>query len=843
MSVQNIRIQVRRDTAQAWASNNPLLLAGEQGMELDTGKIKYGDGTLRWNELDYAKSDPIVELTNQYDSSYKAELTKPEDVSHVALLDLDDNLYKDPGISYNAKASRLIVKTLVLPNDPVEYEGGAVREMPFTRNADGELIANASGLGMTSEVITQVEQPEFEYEDTNVDYPEGDEIPVDDDVSKVRTVEYNPESDTRQANTRANIVTSNGTGMVLASDGRQWANTITFQHSNSQIQGMILGYRDRDSLRVVTNWYSRGGRRRAHFDFGSDGFFYVQDGGIRVNRGRSDFTGDFLTNSWWGGTVMVNSVRYAKAWSRGDNRYAPGISFHWPNVRGGKIYMNHDGNFIFTKNNIYSLSLLYVAGVAIGKSFSTSIRQGSGNNIDHYASNKRVFVTNSTGVHVDRIRTLNNQPLRTYGNGALYFNDKIVVGYDNDSDDTDLSRPSVAASSIVFGNNTKTKAGELKKTKIFARKQNATKGEPGAIVVVSNKEQVAEFTGTDSGNTTRINGDLHVSGVITGAAGGAVSSANIHTISGGGDISAKLEAAFKAVRENRNMIGIYIAPGKYRLSRSVASGDHGVGRQTAFFSDAYNTAEIDLNSHTIDFQFPVNVSNIFFNCEDTTVGLRFRRGRSDDREDMDSTIRNCDFNCNEGTKSTNSRAVAVQYWGRNLKMHDNRFKTAKYSKACVQVLYESNMVDGIAHAQGWRRTSFVNNTFHALEGAVGIMIGDRISTPSGHQSGAIMYGLVVNNCTIDHGGTLIDTVNTIEAASITGNTCFFNGAPQIRGTRQYMIFNRANSCVISNNAFNNEFSELQNNGATPTASAIRIVAGKNNNTSGNTANDGFTLLG
>lgn len=45
-----IRIQLRRDTAANWASANPVLLAGELGIETDTLLIKIGDGS-NWNDI------------------------------------------------------------------------------------------------------------------------------------------------------------------------------------------------------------------------------------------------------------------------------------------------------------------------------------------------------------------------------------------------------------------------------------------------------------------------------------------------------------------------------------------------------------------------------------------------------------------------------------------------------------------------------------------------------------------------------------------------------------------------------------------------------------------------
>ena len=48
------RIKLRRDTAANWTTENPILAEGEPGLETDTGRIKYGDGTTAWASLDYA---------------------------------------------------------------------------------------------------------------------------------------------------------------------------------------------------------------------------------------------------------------------------------------------------------------------------------------------------------------------------------------------------------------------------------------------------------------------------------------------------------------------------------------------------------------------------------------------------------------------------------------------------------------------------------------------------------------------------------------------------------------------------------------------------------------------
>ena len=50
-------MQQKRGTASRWTETNPILLAGEIGVETDTRKIKIGDGITHWNNLDYMVVD------------------------------------------------------------------------------------------------------------------------------------------------------------------------------------------------------------------------------------------------------------------------------------------------------------------------------------------------------------------------------------------------------------------------------------------------------------------------------------------------------------------------------------------------------------------------------------------------------------------------------------------------------------------------------------------------------------------------------------------------------------------------------------------------------------------
>lgn len=55
----NSRIQQKQDTAANWKNNNPVLLSGEFGYETDTGKVKIGNGSSHWNDIDYVGKDEL----------------------------------------------------------------------------------------------------------------------------------------------------------------------------------------------------------------------------------------------------------------------------------------------------------------------------------------------------------------------------------------------------------------------------------------------------------------------------------------------------------------------------------------------------------------------------------------------------------------------------------------------------------------------------------------------------------------------------------------------------------------------------------------------------------------
>ena len=63
----NTRIQLKHGLAASWADKNPVLLAGEVGIETDTLKMKVGDGKSNWSALGYlgADANDILAIINE----------------------------------------------------------------------------------------------------------------------------------------------------------------------------------------------------------------------------------------------------------------------------------------------------------------------------------------------------------------------------------------------------------------------------------------------------------------------------------------------------------------------------------------------------------------------------------------------------------------------------------------------------------------------------------------------------------------------------------------------------------------------------------------------------------
>lgn len=66
-------LKLRNGTAAQWTSTDPVLSKGEMGVETDTNKFKFGDGTTAWALLPYA----VANASGTSTVDWSAILNKP----------------------------------------------------------------------------------------------------------------------------------------------------------------------------------------------------------------------------------------------------------------------------------------------------------------------------------------------------------------------------------------------------------------------------------------------------------------------------------------------------------------------------------------------------------------------------------------------------------------------------------------------------------------------------------------------------------------------------------------------------------------------------------------------
>jgi len=113
--MSTVRIQVRRGTASQWTSVNPILAAGEMGVESDTNLFKFGNGSSTWTALAYANNSDVAIGEISQDAintalSMGAGLTKSyNDGTNTIQITVDSDVvalksYVDSAISASATA-------------------------------------------------------------------------------------------------------------------------------------------------------------------------------------------------------------------------------------------------------------------------------------------------------------------------------------------------------------------------------------------------------------------------------------------------------------------------------------------------------------------------------------------------------------------------------------------------------------------------------------------------------------------------------------------------------------------------------------------------------------------
>ena len=121
-------IQLRRDTASNWSTVNPILAEGEVGIETDTRKQKFGDGSTAWNSLAYSYGDANGNFDGQWSNVTATNIINGSNITWSSGHNYDLSTY--------------------LPND------GQVYEVIFTASWTGSTAGSNHELRASTDIIT-----------------------------------------------------------------------------------------------------------------------------------------------------------------------------------------------------------------------------------------------------------------------------------------------------------------------------------------------------------------------------------------------------------------------------------------------------------------------------------------------------------------------------------------------------------------------------------------------------------------------------------------------------------------------------------------------------------------
>lgn len=143
------RMQQRRGTASQWASENPVLGAGEIGFEIDNSRFKIGDGVNAWSALDYFSNETDVTsaintaITNLVDGAPDLLNTLNE---IAAAIGDDPDFFTNIATDLDGKVDvtgDTMTGDLTLAGDPTSNLHAATKQYVDTAESDAVTAANS----------------------------------------------------------------------------------------------------------------------------------------------------------------------------------------------------------------------------------------------------------------------------------------------------------------------------------------------------------------------------------------------------------------------------------------------------------------------------------------------------------------------------------------------------------------------------------------------------------------------------------------------------------------------------------------------------------------------------
>lgn len=242
MAIYKYRIQNRIDTSANWTTNNPTLLLGELGIETDTNKFKFGDGSTEWSSLPYAGiySDEVNEIIESYLDGYYTQdeidllLQTINDTISGHINDTAIHVTETDKVNWNAKSDfsgsyNDLTDTPTIPtvnNATVTLKQGETTVGSFTLNQDTDTTLTIEEGGLTTVDWSDVQnKPNFSDVATSGSYNDLTDTPT----IPTKTSDLTNDSDFA---TTSDIPTVND-GTVTIVQGTETKGTFTLNQSGN----------------------------------------------------------------------------------------------------------------------------------------------------------------------------------------------------------------------------------------------------------------------------------------------------------------------------------------------------------------------------------------------------------------------------------------------------------------------------------------------------------------------------------------------------------------------------------------------------------------------------------
>lgn len=124
-----VQFQIRRGTAAEWTAADPVLAAGELGLETDTQQIKVGDGSTLWSSLLYM---PVVGgAANSIQINSGNQLSGSSNLTFDgANMTVGGNIVPTANVTYDLGTADLRWNSLYLAGNTIDLGGGIIKTDP-----------------------------------------------------------------------------------------------------------------------------------------------------------------------------------------------------------------------------------------------------------------------------------------------------------------------------------------------------------------------------------------------------------------------------------------------------------------------------------------------------------------------------------------------------------------------------------------------------------------------------------------------------------------------------------------------------------------------------------------